>query len=82
MVEDIYTACARYTRHHYKNLPVASPFLPRQLGEPSDTVAIFLAVGATIRGSSLPIDLFEDLLRPFRPDMGMKRYNTWAELLE
>ena len=58
------------------------PGLPPRLGEPSNTVAIFLAVGATIRGCSLPVELFEDLLSAFRQDVGVTRYNTWAELLE
>ena len=58
------------------------PGPPPRPGEPSNTVAIFLAVGATIRGCSLPVDLFEDLLSAFRQDVDVTRYNTWAELLE
>ena len=60
----------------------AEPGLPPGSGEPSNTVAIFLAVGATIRGCSLPVDLFEDLLSAFRQDVDVARYNTWAELLD
>lgn len=58
------------------------PGLPPRPGEPSNTVAIFLAVGATVRDCSLPVDLFEDLLSAFRQDVDVTRYNTWAELLE
>lgn len=54
---------------------------PRR-GEPLNAVAIFLAVGATIRGCSLPLDLFEDLLSAFRQDVDETRYATWAELLD
>lgn len=60
----------------------AEPGLPPGPGEPSNTVAIFLSVGATIRGCSLPVDLFENLLSAFRQDVDVKRYDTWAELLE
>ncbi len=60
----------------------AEPGLPPGPGEPSNTVAIFLAVGATIRGCSLPVDLFEDLLSAFRQDVDVARYDTWAELLD
>lgn len=60
----------------------AEPGLPPRPGEPSNTVAIFLAVGATIRDCSLPVDLFEDLLSAFRQDVDVTRYDTWAELLE
>ncbi len=60
----------------------AEPGLPPRVGEPSNTSAIFLAVGATIRDCSLPVDLFEDLLSAFRQDVDVTRYNTWAELLE
>ena len=58
----------------------AEPGLPPRRGEPSNTVAIFLAVGATIRDCSLPINLFEDLLSAFRQDVDVTRYDTWAEL--
>ena len=58
----------------------AEPGLPPRPGEPSNTVAIFLAVGATIRDCSLPVNLFEDLLSAFRQDVDVTRYGTWAEL--
>lgn len=51
-------------------------------GEPSQTIAIFRALGATIRSCSLPVDLFEDLLSAFRQDVDVTRYATWAELLD
>ena len=54
---------------------------PRR-GEPPNTVAIFLAVGATIRDCSLSSDLFEDLLSAFRQDVEVTRYATWAELFD
>ena len=55
---------------------------PPRIGEPSNTNDIFLALGATIRDCSLPVDLFEDLLSAFRQDVEVTRYNTWAELLD
>lgn len=58
------------------------PGPPPRRGEPPNAVAIFLAVGATIRGCSLPVDLFEDLLSAFRQDADETRYATWAELLD
>ena len=60
----------------------AEPGLPPRPGEPSNAVDIFLAVGATIRGCSLPVDLFEDLLSAFRQDVDVTRYDTWPELLD
>jgi squalene synthase HpnC len=60
----------------------AEPGVPPRDGEPSNTVAIFQALGESIRGCSLPIDLFEDLLSAFRQDVDVARYNTWAELLD
>lgn len=56
------------------------PGPPPARGEPLNTVAIFLAVGATIRDRSLPVDLFEDLVSAFRQDVRVTRYATWAEL--
>ena len=47
---------------------------------PSDP--IFLALGATIRARSLPIDLFDDLLSAFRQDITTHRYPTWDALLD
>jgi squalene synthase HpnC len=44
--------------------------------------AIFLALGATIRERSLPVDLFEDLLRAFHQDVSTSRYATWPDLMD
>jgi phytoene synthase len=43
---------------------------------------IFLALGATIRTYSLPLELLEDLLSAFRQDVTVTRYETWADLLD
>ena len=45
-------------------------------------MAIFLAVGATIRALPLPVALFEDLLSAFRQDVDVTRYSTWADVLD
>ncbi len=58
------------------------PGPPPRRGEPPNAVAIFLAVGATIRECSLPSGLFEDLLSAFRQDVDVTRYATWTELLD
>lgn len=58
------------------------PGPPPRRGEPPNAVAIFLAVGATMRECSLPSELFEDLLSAFRQDVDVTRYATWAELLD
>jgi squalene synthase HpnC len=54
----------------------------RREGEPANTVAVFLAVGATIRSKDLPLGLFEDLLSAFRQDVTVSRYATWVDLLD
>ncbi|HEY6361376.1 MAG TPA: squalene synthase HpnC [Vicinamibacterales bacterium] len=51
-------------------------------GEPSNAVAIFLALGATIRRRRLPVALFEDLLSAFRQDVTQTRYDDWPDLLD
>jgi squalene synthase HpnC len=51
-------------------------------GEPGNTVAIFLALGASIRRRGLPVTLFEDLLSAFRQDVTVTRYDDWAALLD
>ena len=51
-------------------------------GEPPNTVAMFLALGASIRACTLPVTLFEDLLSAFRQDITVTRYDTWPELLD
>ena len=58
------------------------PGPPPTAGEPANAVAIFLALGATIRGRGLPLALFEDLLSAFRQDVTVRAYGTWDELLD
>ncbi len=58
------------------------PGPPPQPGEPEHSVAIFQALGATIRSCSLPVGLFEDLLSAFRQDVDVTRYATWPDLLD
>ncbi len=55
---------------------------PPRSGEPADTQAIFLALGASIRARDLPIELFEDLLSAFRQDVTVSAYATWADLFD
>ena len=55
---------------------------PPQPGEPPHTVAIFLAIGASIRARDLPVQLFEDLVSAFRQDVTVTRYATWEALLD
>jgi squalene synthase HpnC len=55
---------------------------PPAVGEPAATNEIFVALGATIRERSLPVQLFEDLLSAFRQDVTVRRYDTWANLLD
>ncbi len=51
-------------------------------GEPAHTSAIFLALGASIRDCSLPIELLEDLLSAFRQDVTVMRYSAWTDLFD
>jgi hydroxysqualene synthase len=51
-------------------------------GEPPNSVAIFVALGTSIRERELPVGLFEDLLSAFRQDVTVDRYATWADLLD
>jgi squalene synthase HpnC len=51
-------------------------------GEPENADGIFLALGASIRACSLPVELFEDLLSAFRQDVTVTRYGTWADVLD
>lgn len=53
-----------------------------QPGEPNHAPAIFLALGASIRACSLPVELLDDLLSAFRQDVTVTRYSTWAEVLD
>lgn len=60
----------------------AEPGPPPAFGEPASTVATFLALGATIRACRLPVTLFEDLLSAFRQDVTVRRYATWADVID
>ncbi|NOT26108.1 MAG: squalene synthase HpnC [Acidobacteria bacterium] len=51
-------------------------------GEPEHAREIFLALGASIRECSLPVELLEDLLSAFRQDVTVTRYATWTEVLD
>lgn len=51
-------------------------------GEPANSQAIFLALGASIRTLGLPVHLFERLLSAFRQDVTVGRYATWQDLLD
>ena len=53
-----------------------------QPGEPPHTVAIFLAIGASIRARDLPVQLFEDLVSAFRQDVTVTRYSDWEALFD
>jgi squalene synthase HpnC len=58
------------------------PERPVEDGEPDDTIDIFIALGATLRRKSLPVELFEDLLSAFRQDVDVRRYETWEALFD
>ena len=58
------------------------PGLEPRSGEPSATVQIFHALGATIREKRLPLAPFEDLLSAFRQDVDVRRYATWDDVLD
>jgi phytoene synthase len=58
------------------------PGPPAAAGEPRNAVAIFLALGATIRQRSLPLGPFDDLLSAFRQDVVVQRYRSWDDLLD
>ena len=51
---------------------------------PADHVGhpIFVALAATRREFHLPIELFEDLLSAFKQDVTVRRYETFAQLLD
>jgi squalene synthase HpnC len=63
---------------------VASPDRTRPVtaGEPSNTLEIFVALGATIREKALPSSLFEDLLSAFRQDVTVGRYASWTDVMD
>ena len=50
--------------------------------EHPDADDIFLAVGHTIEAFDLPIGWFDDLLSAFRQDVTVRRYASWADLLD
>jgi phytoene synthase len=50
------------------------------VAEESDAGAIFLALSETIRRHRLEPELFEDLLRAFRQDVTVARYESWTDL--
>jgi hydroxysqualene synthase len=60
----------------------SEPGPPPRPGEPGHTVAIFRALGATIRACALPVGLLEDLLSAFRQDVDVTRYSTWTDVLD
>jgi squalene synthase HpnC len=47
-----------------------------------DLTPILRAVRHTIHARSLPVQLFRDLLSAFRQDVRVKRYSSWADLLD
>lgn len=51
-------------------------------GEPGHTAAIFLALAASMRTCSLPLELLEDLLSAFRQDVTVTRYPSWSGVLD
>ena len=51
-------------------------------GEPANTVAIFCALGASMRARRLPVNLFEDLLSAFRQDVTVSSYDDWPALFD
>ena len=50
--------------------------------EHPDADDIFLAVEHTMAAFDLPVAWFDDLLSAFRQDVTVKRYATWADLLD
>ena len=60
--------------------PDAGP--PPVPGEPANTVEIFLALGASIRGIGLPVSWLEDLVSAFRQDITTTRYASWPDLYD
>ena len=55
--------------------------LPRA-GEPDEAVAIFHALGNTIRECDLPPELLDDLLSAFKQDVTVSRYQNWEALFD
>ena len=69
---------ARLRRAASGERPDAAP----RKGEPEHAREIFLALGASIRACSLPMELLEDLLSAFRQDVTVTRYGSWTEVLD
>ena len=44
--------------------------------------AVLIALGETIRAKDIPVQPFSDLLRAFRQDQTVQRYQTWADVLD
>jgi len=53
----------------------------RAADDRSDSSAIFVALGETIRTCGLEVGSFDDLLSAFRQDVLVKRYETWDDVL-
>jgi squalene synthase HpnC len=47
-----------------------------------DTTAVFTALAATIRACGIDVALLADLLRAFRQDVVVKRYDTWESVID
>ncbi len=58
------------------------PLPPSDVVDGETVLAIFRALGHTIRGLGLPLSPFEDLLGAFRQDVTTHRYATWTSLLD
>ena len=56
--------------------------MERQPGEPAETIAIFAALGNTIRQCALPPELLADLISAFTQDVTVHRYHDWAALFD
>lgn len=61
---------------------LSAPVRPIDEGEPANTHAIFIALGATIREKRLPPEWFEDLLSAFRQDVTVTRYASWMDVMD
>ena len=48
----------------------------------ADHAAVFIALHQTIKECRLPLSLFDDLISAFAQDVIVKRYATWAEVLD
>lgn len=59
-----------------------TPGPPPRSGEPANAREIFVALGASIRAHTLPVELFEHLVSAFRQDIETARYASWSDLLD